>query len=186
VLFLNKEKYMIASKILSISPYILLGAVVSFTAFTFSVFLPNFPLVWDVLFTFTNPLSERASLIISLYGGIQTNFTFVSATYTILIAILLGINTALIVYLVRKRQKASVAGAATVGMGGLVSGLFGVGCAACGTFILSSILGLFGASWILTKLPFGGEEFGILGVVLLGYTMYALHKKIRDPLVCDV
>jgi len=177
---------MTISKVISNLPYILLGVFVSFVAFTFSVFLPNFPLVWDVLFTFTNPISERVSLIFSLYGGIQTNFTFVSATYTILIAILLGINTALMVYLIRQRQKASVAGVATVGVGGLVSGLFGVGCAACGTFILSSLLGLFGASWVLTKLPFGGEEFGILGVLLLGYTTYALYIKIREPLVCSV
>ena len=71
-----------------------------------------------------------------------------------------------------------------MGIGGLVSGIFGIGCASCGTFILTSVLALVGAGGIVSFLPLGGEEFGILGVVLIGYATYWTAKKIEEPLVC--
>ena len=170
----------------SIFLYGILAAAVAGIALTLSIWLPNLNFVFDLLFTLDATIGERLSLLLSLYGGLATNFTFVSASYTVLIALLLGINVSLLVFLIRQRQKASIGGVTTTGIGGFISGIFGIGCAACGTFVLSSLLGLFGASWLLTRLPFGGEEFGILGVALLGYTTYALYKKIKEPLVCEV
>ena len=72
------------------------------------------------------------------------------------------------------------------GIGGLVSGVFGIGCAACGTFILTPLLALFGATGLFSLLPFGGEEFGFIGVGLLVYSIYAVTKKINSPMVCDI
>ena len=80
----------------------------------------------------------------------------------------------------------NVKGVGVAGIGGLVSGVFGIGCAACGTFIFTSVLALFGVGGILAYLPFGGEEFGFLGVALLVYSVYSLTKKITDPLVCPI
>jgi len=165
--------------------YILLGSFVAFIVFSFSVFLPNFSLVWTVG-TSSASFAEKFSFIVSLYGAIQTNFTFISASYTILIALLFGLNIALLAYFIRTRSVGAVQGNAAVGIGGLVSGIFGIGCAACGTFILSAVLGLFGATALLTFLPLRGEEFGILGVLLLGYTAYALLKKMKEPAVCSI
>ena len=70
------------------------------------------------------------------------------------------------------------------GIGGLISGFFGIGCAACGTFLLSSILILLGTGGLLAWLPFRGEEFGLLGVGLLLYANHMIVKKIQAPLVC--
>ena len=80
----------------------------------------------------------------------------------------------------------SLRGTGLSSIGGLVSGIFGIGCAACGTFIFTSVLTLFGVGGILAYLPFGGEEFGFLGVGLLLYSLYTLTKKITDPLVCPI
>jgi hypothetical protein len=43
---------------------------------------------------------------------------------------------------------------------------------------------LFGAGGLLALLPFHGAEFGVLGVILLGFSMQQLAKRINDPLVC--
>ena len=72
----------------------------------------------------------------------------------------------------------------TFGIGGLVSGVFGIGCASCGTFILSALLGFAGVAGAVAFLPFGGEEFGILGVVLWGFSVYVISKKITGPKIC--
>lgn len=49
-----------------------------------------------------------------------------------------------------------------------------------------SILSLFGASWILSFLPLGGGEFGILGVILLTVSLYMTAKQIQNPAVCRI
>ena len=166
--------------------YVLIGALVAFVVFTISVWLPNFQFVSDVLFRLSGSFIEKLSLLGSLYGGIETNFTSFSALYTIAIAVLFGLNVSLLVFLIRQRRKASLGGVSVAGIGGFVSGIFGVGCAACGTFVLTSVLSLIGGGALLTALPLGGEEFGILGLLLLGYTTYTLLKKIQEPLVCEV
>ena len=165
--------------------YVIIAGVVSAAAFTFAVWLPNFGLIREVVFNSNVSIAGKANLLFSLFGSIQTNFSVVSAGYTIAIAVLFGINMALLAYYIRSRQTTIPGSGAAFSIGGLVSGIFGIGCAACGTFILSSLLGVFGAAWVLAFLPLGGEEFGLLGVGLLLYSSYAVSKNIVKPAVCE-
>lgn len=82
-----------------------------------------------------------------------------------------------------KEEKRRVGGAS--GIVGLVSGVIGVGCAACGSFLITS-LSLVGATGLLTFLPLEGGEFGIIGIALLGYAVYQLAQKIINPLICNI
>lgn len=169
--------------------YLLIAVIVSLLVFSFAVWLPNFSLLSQVLHPDSaGTISEKANFVFSLYGSIGTNFSIVSASYTIAIAILFGINIALLAYYIRRARGGArnVGSSGAAGIGGLVSGIFGIGCAACGTFIFTSVLALFGATGLLVFLPFGGEEFGFIGVGLLVYSVYLLTKKINDPLVCDI
>jgi len=70
--------------------------------------------------------------------------------------------------------------------GACASGLFGVGCAACGTFVLSPVLSFVGASGLIALLPFGGEEFGALGVAMLAFSLVLTARKIGEPLACPL
>lgn len=164
--------------------YLLLAAVVALIVFSLSVWLPNLPLIFIVIKS--SSLMEVLSLLFSLYGAISTNFTFTSALYTILIAALFGVNVSLLTYYIRKMRGAfsGLRSTGVAGIGGLISGVFGIGCAACGTFIFTSVLTMFGIGGLLAYLPFGGEEFGFLGVGLLLFSAYSLTKKINAPLVC--
>ena len=71
-------------------------------------------------------------------------------------------------------------------MGGLVTGVFGIGCAACGTFVLTPLLIAVGAGGLIAFLPFGGEEFGVLSTGILGFSIFLTSKKIQDPLTCKI
>lgn len=53
-------------------------------------------------------------------------------------------------------------------------------CASCGVIIIGSFLSL----GFLSSLPYGGQELGILAIVILLYTIYNLYKKINNPYVC--
>ncbi len=165
--------------------YATTALVVALLVFTLAVWLPNWRLILTIIPTESATFWEKVSLLLSLFGSIQTNFTIVSATYTIAIAILFGINVVVLANYIRTRRGSFSSKGSVAGVGGLVSGFLGIGCAACGTFILTALLSLFGAASLLTFLPLGGEEFGILGVILLLYSIYVIIKKTREPLVCE-
>jgi hypothetical protein len=174
------------SEVFSRTSYILGAAAVAFLVFAFTVFLPNLSLLNEVIFNSGAPISAKVKVAWSLLGGIRTNFSTLSATYTILVALLVGVNAAMIVYLLKKQSGLLNRREAMAGVGGIASGALGIGCAACGSFLLSAILSSFGAAGALALLPLKGGEFGILSVVLLGATLGIVSNSIAKPLTCNI
>jgi hypothetical protein len=165
--------------------YVVLALCVSASVFVLAVWLPNIRLVAGIVSSPDVPFVSKIQLPLSLLGSIETNFTLLSATYTIVIAILFGIYIAMITYFLKRRIKEVGQGGVATGFLGIASGVLGVGCAACGSFLLTSLT-LVGAGGVLSFLPLGGSEFGIIGVVLLAVAVYMTAKKIVDPQVCKV
>lgn len=165
--------------------YWLLAAVVALIVFVVATWLPNFKLIAQITILPTASLEQKLSVLIALLGSIRTNFDGISASYTISLAVLFGINTAMVVYYF-KRQKNSLKqkGLAT-SLGGFVSGMFGIGCAACGTLVLGPLLALIGGGGAIALLPLGGQEFGFIGVGLMAVSIYLSSKKIVAPAVCE-
>lgn len=167
-------------QVFSRTSYFLLAGVVSATIFVLAVWLPNLGLIFRTISDPSVPLQLKVKLPISLLGSIKTNFSVLSASYTIAIAVLFGMNLAMtIYYLKRRKENLEQAGMAT-SFAGFMSGMLGVGCAACGSFILSSI----GAAGALSLLPLRGSEFGLLSVAFLILSISIVSKRITNPLVC--
>ncbi len=165
--------------------YVILALVVSASVFVLTVWLPNIRLVAGIVSSPNVPFISKIQLPLSLLGSIGTNFTLLSAAYTIVIAILFGIYIAMITYFLKRRIKEVGQYGVATGFLGIASGVLGVGCAACGSFLLTSLT-LVGAGGILTFLPLGGSEFGIIGAILLAAAIYMTAKKITDPQVCNI
>lgn len=166
--------------------YVILALLISALAFAVAVWLPNFRLVAGIVSSPDVPLSSKIELPISLLGSIITNFTLLSASYTIAIAVLFGIYVAMTVYFLKRRIKEVGQGGIATGFLGITSGVLGVGCAACGSFLLTSLLAFIGAGGALALLPFQGSEFGILGAILLAFAVFTTAKQIENPLVCKI
>ncbi len=168
--------------------YISTAIFIAWAVVTFAILLPNIQLIGVVLFSDTVSAIEKVYFLFSLYGSIGTNFTLVSALSAVVIAVLFGINVTLLLYYIRRVRGAasSIRSTGVAGISGLISGVLGLGCAACGTFVLTSALALVGAAGIITYLPFKGVEFGFIGIGLLLYSTYSIIQKINSPLVCRV
>src|SRR5574338_1460920 len=147
--------------------YIALAGGVAVLAFFLAVWFPNVGLIAEVFWASSAPLTAKLGIVLSLLGGIFTNFSLLSAGYTIAIAVLFGITTAMITYLLRHRRLAVAGQNIAIGSGAMASGVLGIGCAACGSLILGAALPSFGAAGALAALPLKGEEFGMLSVGLL-------------------
>jgi hypothetical protein len=48
------------------------------------------------------------------------------------------------------------------------------------------MLSLVGAAGLVAVLPFEGQEFGVLGVGMLGFSIFLIAKKIAEPRICPV
>jgi hypothetical protein len=163
--------------------YAALATVTGLLVFASATLLPNKSLLFSVWTDPSVALESKMSLTVQLLGGVATNFASLTATYLILIAVLSGVNVALITYLLKSGGivwKGSFAG-----LTGIFSGVMGIGCAACGPLILSAILGTAVGASAVAALPLRGGEFGILGVLLLLVATYLLGRQILQPPVCD-
>ena len=163
---------------------VVLASVVAGVLFTAAVLLSNVRLVWQIVWSSNIAVIDKAEVIVNLLGSLGTNFTILGATSVVVIAVLFGINIAMFVHFVRIRRDVLVGGGAATSVGGLLSGVLGIGCAACGSVVLSAILPLVGIGGLLAVLPFGGEEFGLLGIGLLVVSVSSVAQKIVDPAVC--
>ncbi len=166
--------------------YVALSAIVSLVVFIIATWLPNVWLLWTIWSDTSIALVDKVILPVRLLESITTNFTALSATYTVVIALLTGINVALSVYILRVQKEQLSSVGVTVGTFGILSGTVGMGCAACGSLIISSLFATAGGASALALLPLHGGEFGLLGVVLLGITTYFLLRHIAKPPVCEI
>ena len=163
--------------------YLALAVVTSIIVFALATWLPNLGLIARIALSPGISWSEKFALPLSLLGSITTNFTPLSALYTIVIAILFGMYLAMTVYYLRRKIVRTWHSTWT-GVLGIGSGALGVGCAACGSFLFTGTLALVGASGALALLPLGGSEFGILGALLLALSVYLTARQITNPAVC--
>jgi len=174
------------SQVFAYPSYIALASALATLAFLLAVWFPNLGLIVTVFSDSNAPLAARLGIALSLLGGIGTNFSLLSAGYTIAIAVLFGLTTAMIAYLVKQRRIAAAGQNIAVGSGAIVSGVLGIGCAACGSLILGAGLPFLGATGALAVLPLKGEEFGILSVALLFVSLLLISRNIAEPIACPL
>lgn len=164
--------------------YVALALAVCAATFALAVWLPNLNLISHVLTDSSAPLFFKLQIPLTLLGSIDTNFTLLSASYTILISVFFGMNVALVAYDIIRRISAVKDAGIALGASGVLSGILGIGCAACGSVVITELLSLIGVSGALMFLPLRGGEFGIVGVVLLAASIAFVSKKIALSLVC--
>lgn len=165
--------------------YVVVALVCSGVALAVSLWLHNVALIKTALFSPLFTAMDKGLLLIRLLGGITTNVTTLSAVLIVVLALIFGINVALLLYSVRHRQAIGMFATGSVA-GGIISAVFGTGCASCGIYLLGSSLTSLGASTVLAFLPLGGQEFLLLSVALLVISVVWSAKSIQTAKVCAV
>ncbi len=165
---------------------LLLALGIAFLVLTVLIFVPNRMLLYFGLGNGGGGVAAELSFIVSFYGSLLTNFTPLAAVVAVLTSLLIGLNVTLLMHYIRQmrgngRTALLVSG---LSVGGFVSAVFGIGCAVCGSIILTSLLSIIGATSLLLWLPFGGEEFSFLAILLLLYATSVLLRKIEVGRVC--
>ena len=155
--------------------YIFCALLVAIVVFGVAAWVRNIELLWDTI---------GSSAFFYVLWGTAVSAGGISFATTVAVAILFGINIALFIYAYRERTTAPKG--TIPALGGFISGVFGIGCASCGSFLLGSFLASIGASWFLAYLPFHGAEFGFLAIILLLISISWLCKSIIQGNTCSV
>lgn len=94
---------------------------------------------------------------------------------TLVIGALIALNSVLIYikYKERKECKKEVALSGAGAIGGLIAGV----CPICITGLVPLVFGLFGLSFSLASLPFGGIEVQVIVALVLLVSLYNLTRK---------
>lgn len=129
------------------------------------------------------PLGKRLTLAISTLFDITNTFSAGALILAVLGSFVGGINLSLAYTYMRLRGEVILHSGLYSGIG-LLFAFFGVGCAACGTALLSVVLGFFGFSAMLNVLPYQGQEIGYIGLIILCIATYTLAHKVAVPNVC--
>jgi hypothetical protein len=129
------------------------------------------------------PLLKRITLALATLFDITNTFTAGALILALLGSFLGGINLSLAYTYMRLRGAVLLHSGLYSGIG-LLFAFFGVGCAACGTALLSVVLGFFGFSAMLNVLPYQGQEIGYIGLIFLCIATYTLSHKVAVPNVC--
>lgn len=177
--------FQVFTKVFRRPTYLALGVFTSLVVFVFSVWLPNLQLIVEVLLS-NAAIIPRLKFPISLLGSIATNFSWLSASSTVATAILFGLNVAMVIFFLRRRLTNIKQTGVAVGFLGVISGIFGVGCATCGSFLLMTLLTWFSAGALIMVLPLKGGEFGLLGIILLLLSLYLTARQIENPVTCNL
>jgi hypothetical protein len=180
-----KQVLPVAKRVFRHRRYMLWATGVALLVVSAGTLLPNLDALGAVWSSSAVSVSFKLAFLFSLYGSLFSNFTVLSMIYLLLTAVLFGINIAFLTFYIRRRRgKGPNVTAPLASLGGLVASMFGIGCAACGSVIITAVLSIFGGAGLLLMLPFHGAEFGLIGLVLLLVSISYLAKRIEDPLTC--
>jgi hypothetical protein len=144
---------------------------------------------WEALRTFKSigaTFSNQINLLFGFLGSLGTNFTVFSLVTLIIMALLFGVNIVLGIHLVKTRSLTSLRGGGKAGIGGMIAGFLGIGCAACGSALLVSLLSVIGAGGLIAVLPLHGQELNIISIGLLVFSATVLLRQHTKPVVCAI
>ncbi len=178
--------FLVIKELITIWNYLFIFIATTLVVFVIIVLSSSFPLVVSVLFTFDADVLTKFYIIVGMVGSIQTKFSGFSIFSIITVSILFGANISAITYLIKNSgavlYRKSIVGAG----GGAVSAILGGGCATCGTLVVAPLLASVGLGGLLSLLPFGGQEFNVLALVVLLLSFWNTLKKIKTMKVKKV
>ena len=155
------------------------GITTTLAILLFGQILPNVKTLFQIFSFNTATFGEKFAVLGSFIFFTQ-KYTFAQGTLFILQALLAGILVTLLVLSYQKRGRL----AAKTGVAGMISGVFGFGCAACGSLAISGVLSALGLGGLVLLLPLGGLEFSIGAVLLFLLAIVFLIREVRKPAVC--
>lgn len=152
-------------------PYLLIAIFASLVAEAMVLWSLNIDLVKYIIFDSGVSIGTKFEFFFSVYRDIFINYEAVQALAIITFSFLFGINSALVVFVLKNQDYKSIPKKS--GFGGLVLAIIGGGCLACGTSILYPVLITLGVGTSVFASQLG-LILSAIGSVFLLFSIYKL------------
>lgn len=162
--------------------YIVVALIITMFFLFFNIWFSNFGLLVSLLGSEQTNVVDKLFILGSSLEIIQTKYLIFDRFLIITLALLFGVNVAMTTFLLSRRVRLSNAAGAS--FFGTIAGILGIGCASCGSLVLTGILGVSTSASIIAFLPLKGAEFSAFGIILIFFSIYLISKKITSPEVC--
>lgn len=166
-----------ARLVLSLPAYAALAVLAAVAALSTFVLSQNPQFVSAVVVFGSADPWTRFRALLGLYPLFGSAYSVPTAAVLLLTAALVGVNIALVGYHLREHDLGAREGAGSAA--GVVLGVLGAGCAACGSAILAGVLTLVGLGGVLTALPLHGLEFALLALGAVVLSIYWIADGMR-------
>jgi hypothetical protein len=160
---------------------LLVGVLIAFSMMGLILWSLNLGLLRYVVFESSLAISERISFFLSVYQNIFTDYSYMQAGSVIILSLLFGLNVMTLLTIIKLRRQASVSKSTT--LGGIIAGLLGSGCAACGTSLLTPIItniGLASSAVFAERLS---VVLNFLAILLLLFSLYRSGQVLATDIV---
>ncbi len=172
-------------KLLYFKPaYFFLAASVSVIFYEFIFWFLNLGLLQYLLTSPFLTLGDKLQMLIGSYSGIFTIPLSALALTLFIVSLFQGIAVAALVYTIRKErsmQRSILKDFGGTGIAGALS-VFGLGCAACGTSLVTPILTFFFATSSVAVAEEVGLYSAVLALVVSAITVYLTGLKLATRL----
>ncbi len=148
------------------------------------IWLAHYALISFAFRTDVFSWKDKVNVLINTIIMFFTTFPRDVQALALLTAVLVGCNITFLAYYLRRQVRTLRAAGSS--LAGVMISLVGVGCSACGSVVLSSLIGFGAATRVLTILPLRGKEFSLLAISILAVSTCWVIKKILTPAVCRV
>ena len=138
--------------------------IITLVNFLINALVLNYDLLVLVLTSGYFDLASKTKILLNTLTSIAT-LPASSVIIIVIISALLAMEISIFVFYFKKQ--AVIKKEAGFGLSSLPLAFLGVGCSACGSLVLSSLMGFTIATTLIGFLPFKGLEFGLLGIFLL-------------------
>lgn len=164
------------------SRFVLYGLLSAFAAWILITVIMQFRFWGQILSIPELPLSTQLEIILTSFGIWGSGFTAKTFVAALSIILLTGVNSSLFIYFLQHRIQ--ILRASSLGWWGMTLSLFGVGCASCGSALLTALIGFGAATTVVAALPFHGSEFLVFGILSILISIVLFARKIANPDVC--
>lgn len=165
-------------------PYVILFVAILSSIMLAANLVPNSQFALFVLSSPAFNWQAKFNIIFGLLSYFIDNETLTGQVFLVANALLAGLNISLAVFYFRRKIVSDrIAG---IGVLGVMISFLGIGCGACGSVLISALLGIGAGSQVIGFLPLRGLEFSIFSLALLAGSSLYISKKIQDPNVCRI